>query len=219
MTFKDLILRLIREGNMVNKFLSKNYAFRTVKIIYNSSKKNFYSATLLLIAFSFIAPIQLIITKHLIDSLTNLNTINIEFIRMMVLFGVVLILANSKYLINIIGSYLWISSEIALQKAIIDKVKKLPLVNYEYAEFYDKIQRAKVGYNNAIGSTMMLISAVCITITSTVGIVIYISYIDIRSLWVISVLAIIKVFSFKIISKNTDEFRKISAVDYRYGNL
>jgi ATP-binding cassette subfamily B protein len=106
-----------------------------------------------------------------------------------------------------------------MQKAIMKKAEKLSLINYDYSGYYDILERAKASYNNAIGTTMMLIAAICITLISTLTIVGYLSTISLSIVFLLLFVLAIKLVSYKITSRRTQQFREAFTHDMRKNKL
>ena len=195
------------------------YILDTLKIVYKNSYKRFVLSILLLVIASLFTPLSLYTLNSLIKIASTEIAINYKSISIVLFFGITLLLSNSVYIINILGSYIWISSEIALQKSIIKKAEKLSLINYDYSEYYDILERGKASYSNAIGTAMMLIAAICITLISTLSIVGYLSTISMSFVFLMLLVLSLKLISYYIKSRSTQQFKEAITEDNRKNKL
>ena len=138
----------------------KNDVFRTFCIIYRESPRRFLLCVFLLIAVSTFSPLYLYSADRLISHLQSGSFEKPMIYMDVALFAFAILLTNSKGMVNLLGSYLWITAEIALQKALIKKAAFQPLICYDTPRLYERIERAMGSYGNAVGTVMMLISAV-----------------------------------------------------------
>ena len=145
-----------------------NYIWETIKIIYKGAPLRFLICIVLLICISLFFPLNLFAINLLVNTITSdWITIGVLF-SSGIFFVFTLLLMNSKSFINILGSYLWITAEISLQRALMKKASQKDLVFYDTPSFYKALEKAKQGYSHALGTTMMLLSTIFITVFSSV---------------------------------------------------
>ncbi len=142
------------------KTAKRNYLFLTIKIIYQNAPIRFLLCISMLVFTSLFSVLNLMATNHLTSKITHVPYVWDEVLPAAVLFCFTLLLNQSKSFINLLGSYLWITAELALQKALIQKAANKTMLFYDTPNSYQSIQKAKEGYKNAVGTTMMMISAV-----------------------------------------------------------
>lgn len=148
---------------------------------------------LLLIIIAIFPPLSMYILSLLIDLIYSSVSVN-QIIQIIILYFFSLVASNFLPLINLLGSYLWITAETALQETIINKVDNLNAKYFDCEEYYSSLELAKSSYTDAIGTTMMLISAICISIISVIFISSYLATIS----WIIP-FTLASILCFKII--------------------
>lgn len=163
--------------------MKNNYFFYTLKVIYHNAPGRFVLCLILLSIIASFPMINLMATNTLLMQLMATpfqlkGTLLAEFV-----FVISFLLLNSNSFVNLLGSYIWITAEIALQKALIKKAANKSLVYFDTPAFYESVEKAKTGYKNAVGTTMMLLSAIFISLLSVVLLAGYLVQID----WIICV--------------------------------
>lgn len=154
----------------MNKLLS---IFKTASIIYRESKIRLIVSVILLLMISLLPLLQLHATNLLVKEISGTNIQFVEATKSIIIYGLVILLCNSKTLVNILGSYLWITAEISLQKSIIDKASQKNMLFYDTPMSFRKLGKANEGYGYAVGNTMMFISTIFITVISFLSVTAY----------------------------------------------
>lgn len=196
--------------------MKNKYFFRTIKLIYNNAPFRLVTCILLLVLVSSFPMLNLVATEYMVESFTNIFISVNDFVVAVIFFILTLILNNTSSIINLLGSYIWISSEIALQKALINKASKKKLIFYETPEFYVSLQKAKEGYYSAVNTAMMMLSAVFISIFSVVLMVGYLMEIDWKITIVLVFITLINSLKFKTEAKNLQILRNKQASKKKY---
>ncbi len=193
--------------------MKKSYILQTIKVIFRESPYRFLSCIALLIFISLFSPFYLYSSNRLITHIQQGTMSNPILCWDVVLFISALLLVNAKPLINMLGSYLWITAEIALQKSILKKVSEKDLLFYDTPSLYQQVEKAMSSYGNAVGTVMMLISALFISAFSTVMICAYLS--SMNALFVLYMLAAvaIKLISFRKITNNVHSSRATQSAE------
>lgn len=106
-----------------------------------------------------------------------------------------------------LGSYIWITAEIALQSALIQKASKKTLIFFDTPSFYQNLEKAIEGYDHAIGTTMMLISAIFISLLSVVLLAGYLAQIDWRIAVTLALIVCIKSIAYGLETRNLQTLR------------
>lgn len=189
----------------------KNYVLRTVGIIWRESPLRLLLCILLLVIASLFSPIYLYAADRLITQLQIVDITAREVYADVLFFVFALLLNNSKALINLLGSYLWITAEIALQSALIKKAAQHPLIHYDTPCLYERIEKAMGSYGNAVGTVMMLISAVFISAFSAAVICGYLSSVNLVFAVVLLLAMGFKALSYRFASKNLRSMRTLQA--------
>lgn len=197
----------------------KKYVWETFEIIYKGAPAHFIVCIILLVLIALFAPLHLLAINTLINMLTGNNLSLDKFLYPFLFFIFTLILTNSKSVINLLGSYLWITAEISLQKALIKKATNKTLSFYDIPAYYDQLERAKEAYGNAVGTTMMLISAIFISLFSMLFITVYLSQISLGVTIALLFISTIKVVSYIYETKNLHTLRIKQAADIRNKEL
>lgn len=130
-------------------------------------------------------------------------------------FIITLLLNNARPFINILGSYLWISAELALQEALIGKAAGKPLSFYDTPSCYESLQKAMEGYKNAVGTTMMLVSAIFVSLLSTVLMAGYLGQVDWRITAALALIVCAKSLSYRIQTRRLQNLRERQAGDVK----
>lgn len=130
-------------------------------------------------------------------------------------FIITLLLNNARPFINILGSYLWISTELTLQEALIGKAAGKPLSFYDTPSCYESLQKAKEGYKNAVGTTMMLVSAIFVSLLSTVLMAGYLGQIDWRIMAAPALIVCAKGLSYRTQTRRLQGLRERQAGDVK----
>lgn len=187
---------------------------KTIRIIYDGSPKRFITCLILLSIVSLFSPLYLLAVNNLITALTNNFSVE-NIIGPLIFFMAMILITNSKRTINLLGSYLWITAEIALQKAIIQKATSKSLTFYDTPSFYNSLVKANQSYGTALSTTMMFISAVFVTTLSVLTMTAYLAQIY----WMIGT-ALLLMVGFKIISyvftaRNVQKLRNKQASEVR----
>lgn len=139
------------------------FILKTIKIIWNSSKLSFIATLLITFINGVILPINMIISKYLIDSVINtLSNKNMPkyrnevFMWLFIEFSVTIL----SYLINRINTYF---SDIQIKalnnhiaQLLIRKANELDLSYFENNDFYNKIEKAN---NQSAYSTMAIVNS------------------------------------------------------------
>ncbi|SMC27181.1 ATP-binding cassette, subfamily B [Clostridium acidisoli DSM 12555] len=139
------------------------FILKTIKIIWNSSRLSFIATLLITFINGVILPINMIISKYLIDSvistLSNKNMPkyrNEVFMWLFIEFSVTIL----SYLINRINTYF---SDIQIKalnnhiaQLLIRKANELDLSYFENNDFYNKIEKAN---NQSAYSTMAIVNS------------------------------------------------------------
>ena len=186
--------------------IKTNYIWETIKIIYKGSPLRFCVCILLLVFISTLNPLYIIAANRLINTLTVTYQLNI-LIYPFVFFILTLILNNSKSFINLLGSYLWITAEVSLQRALIEKTSKKNLSFYDTPSFYNNLERAKQGYGNAVGTTMMVISAIFISVFSVLFTIAFLVQVSMGIAILLIFIVGIKIVSYIFETKNLQTLR------------
>lgn len=161
----------------------------------------------MLILISSFPLLNLMATNALVTCMT-MPLLNVKTLAgLCVAFIVSLLLINSKPFINLLGSYIWITAEIALQSALIQKASKKTLIFFDTPSFYQNLEKAIEGYDHAIGTTMMLISAIFISLLSVVLLAGYLAQIDWRIAVTLALIVCIKSIAYGLETRNLQTLR------------
>lgn len=195
----------------IKKAVNKNYLFLTLKIIYQNAPIRLFLCICMLILTSFFSVLNLMATNDLTSKITHLPYTSSELFLSGIIFCLTLLLNNSKSFINILGSYLWITAELALQKALILKASNKTMLFYDTPNFYKSVQKAKEGYKNAVGTTMLLISAVTGSLLSIFFMAGYLLHINHQITLVLLVLVFLKGINYKAETFRSHKLREEQA--------
>ena len=190
---------------------SGSYVMKTLRIIYSGAPLNFIVCILLLLFISCFEPLSLMAISRFTDTLTEADLQESKIVWSAAFLILTLLLTNSKSLINLLGSYLWITSEIALQKLMIEKAASKPLLFYDTAAFYHRLERAKEGYGYAVSTVMMLISAVFISGCSFLWMMAYLATVNTRIVVALAAIVCMKCFSYLIETRALQNLRERQA--------
>ncbi len=193
------------------KTAKRNYLFLTIKIIYQNAPVRFLLCIGMLVFTSFFSVLNLMATNHLTDKITHVPYVWEETLFAAALFCLTLLLNQSKSFINLLGSYLWITAELALQRALIQKAANKTMLFYDTPNSYQSIQKAKEGYKNAVGTTMMLISAVTGSLLSVFFMAGYLWHINRQVVIVLLVLVALKGIHYRAETKRLHRLREEQA--------
>lgn len=193
--------------------MRKNYFFRTLGIIYQNAPVRFLVCVCMLIGTSAFPTLNLMAANALTARFVETPFRAEGLVWPGAAFFVTLLLNNAKAFINLLGSYLWITAEMALQGALVKKAADKPMLFYDTPEFYRSLQKAKEGYKNAVGTTMMLISAVFVSVLSVVFIAGYLSRIDYRMGAALAVLVVFKGIAYRSGTRGLQILRENQAED------
>lgn len=153
-----------------------------IKLLFQNGKRNLISAVGLLIVSSFLVPLQVISVNRLISCLER-QTGGREILFAVCALVLCMMLSNSSYLLNLLGTYLWITAETVIQKAIQDKAGRMGFIRFENQDYYSKLEKAKNSYGNAVAIAMMIISTIFVVVSSTAIIIGYIVVLNGGSIW------------------------------------
>ncbi len=196
-----------------------NYFLPTLQLICRNAPLRFLLCIGMLI---FIASFPLLNLMALNALMNRLTAVPFQAERLLgpgVAFAASLLLNNAKSLINLLGSYLWITAELALQGALMRKAADRPLIFYHTPEFYEGLQKAKEGYQSAVATTMMLISAVFISLVSVVLMAGYLAQIDSRITAALVLIVFAKSFAFWRETRSLQSLREAQAADIKTREL
>lgn len=130
-----------------------------------------------------------------------------------------LLFINSKSFMNLLGSHIWITAEIALQRELIKKASSKTLIFYDTPKFYQDLEKAKAGYSKAVATTMMLISAICISLLSMVLLAGYLGQLDWRITIALLLIISVKGIAYKIQTDALQTLRNKQAGDLKKKQL
>ncbi len=167
----------------------------------------------LLLLVSLFPLFKLVATNMLVQELTNGIQDFRRIILLIVVFCLSILLVNSTTFINLLGSYLWITAEMALQSAIIRKSIKKTLVFFDMEDYYKKLEKAKEGYSWAVGVTMMFISTLFIAVTSFLSMTWYLSKVNSTIVLILVFVIPLKLVSSWIVTTKMQYTRDILAED------
>ena len=199
--------------------MKNNYFLRTLRLIYQNSPIRFLLSIGMLIFISSFPLMNLMAVNALVDSLTASPFRPGDLVWPGTAFIVSLLLNNTRSLMNVLGSYIWITAELALQGALIRKAADRPMLFYDTPEFYESLQKAKEGYQNAVGTTMMLISAVFASLFSVLFMAGYLVKIDWRITAALVLIVLLKCLSFRFETRSLQTLRVKQAPDVKKRDL
>lgn len=203
----------------VGEYMKNNYFLRTLNLIYKNAPMRFLLSIGTLILISSFPLLNLMATNALITQMTA-RPLQIENLVIPSLaFIISLLLINSKSFMNLLGSYIWITAEIALQRALIQKASNKSLIFFDTPSFYQDLEKAKEGYGHAIGTTMMLISAIFISLLSVVLLAGYLAQIDWRITIALVLIVCIKIIAYGVETRNLQGLRSKQAGEIKKCDL
>lgn len=173
------------------------YMIKAMKFSFEDSPQRYVTIIILLLINALIPIIVLNTTKHIISELMNFTMDGTEIVFLLALYLLFQYLGSLKTIINAIGSYIWISTEIVLQKKLLHKIQEMPLISYDSELLYNKVVLAQKSYNNALQASMLAIVAFFLTTATFVGILSYIALIDVSLIVAVVILTIPQLISKK----------------------
>jgi len=195
--------------------MKNHYFFYTIKLICKNAPIRFLVCIGLLIFTSSFPLLNLMATNKVIARLTELPFQADALVYPGIAFVVTLLLNNAKPFFNMLGSYIWITAEMALQGALIRKAANKPLIFYDTPEFYESLTKAESGYKNALGTTMMLLSAIFVSLLSVIFMAGYLSQIDWRITISLGVIVLAKSIAYRTETRSLQALREKQAGDSR----
>lgn len=188
-----------------------SYILKTLHVIYRGSPVRFTVCIFLLIVISFFGPLNLIAISQLTETIAAPQLQLANPMTDTIFFLITMLLLNSKALVNLLGSYLWITAELSLQKALIEKAASKPLLFYDTPMFYKRLERAKEGYGYAISTVMMLISAIFISVFSFVWMTGYLVHLDFSLAAALVLIVCVKIISYILETRSLQALRERQA--------
>lgn len=152
-----------------------SYIWKTISIIYKESKARLLVSIFLLLLVSSFPFLKLVSVNLLVEELSKGTLDYYRILLFIFLYCAALFVSNSASFVNLLGSYLWITAEIALQNVIMKTTAEKNLDFFDHAGEYGKLSRAKEAYGSVVGVTMMFISTLFISFSSFVMIVSYLA--------------------------------------------
>lgn len=184
-----------------------SYIWKTVSIIYKENKLHLIAGIFLLLLVATFPFIKLVSINLLVDEISKETFDYYRILVLILFFCVSLFISNSASFVNLLGSYLWITAEIALQNVIIKATAKKSLAFFDNADDCKKLDKAKEGYGSAVGVTMMFISTFFISFASFVMILSYLAQINPKMVLALLIIIPIKVLSSLKVMKETQKLR------------
>lgn len=195
--------------------MKNHYFYFTIKLIYKNSPIRFLICIALLIFTSSFSLLNLMAINTLIKRLTESPFKPETLVYPGIAFVVTLLLNNAKSFLNMLGSYIWITAEMALQKALIRKAADKSLVFYDTPEYYESLTKAESGYKNALGTTMMLLSAVFVSLFSVIFMAGYLAQIDWRITVALAFIVLVKGIAYRMETHSLQALREKQAAGSR----
>ncbi len=184
-----------------------SYIWKTISIIYKENKLHLIAGIFLLLLVATFPFIKLVSINLLVDEISKEAFDYYRILVLILFFCVSLFISNSASFVNLLGSYLWITAEIALQNVIIKATAKKSLAFFDNADDCKKLDKAKEGYGSAVGVTMMFISTFFISFASFVMILSYLAQINPKMVLALLIIIPIKVLSSLKVMKETQKLR------------
>lgn len=184
-----------------------SYIWKTISIIYKENKVHLIAGIFLLLLVATFPFIKLVSINLLVDEISKEVFDYSKILFLILFFCVSLFISNSASFVNLLGSYLWITAEIALQNVIIKTTAKKSLAFFDNAEDCKKLDKAKEGYGSAVGVTMMFISTFFISFASFIMILSYLAQINPKMVLVLFIIIPIKVVSSLKVMKEAQKLR------------
>lgn len=181
------------------------YIGRTIAIIYRNAPYRFLVCILLIVLTSLFNPAAIVALERLISAVERMEG---SLWMPAMAFAGILLVSNAQNIFNALGSYLWITAEMAMQSELIDKANRKGLIHYESHALYGQIEQANQGYIHAVGNTMLLISTLCITALSTLWISAYLSGIHSSIAWVVLAIVAAKALEYVLLTRRNLAFRR-----------
>lgn len=184
-----------------------SYIWKTISIIYKENKSHLIAGIFLLLLVATFPFIKLVSINLLVDEISKEIFDYSKVLFLILFFCISLFISNSASFVNLLGSYLWITAEIALQNVIIKTTAKKSLAFFDNAEDCKKLDKAKEGYGSAVGVTMMFISTFFISFASFVMILSYLAQINPKMVLALFIIIPIKVVSSLKVMKEAQKLR------------
>lgn len=184
-----------------------SYIWKTISIIYKENKLHLIAGIFLLLLVATFPFIKLVSINLLVDEISKEIFDYSKVLFLILFFCISLFISNSASFVNLLGSYLWITAEIALQNVIIKTTAKKSLAFFDNAEDCKKLDKAKEGYGSAVGVTMMFISTFFISFASFVMILSYLAQINPKMVLALFIIIPIKVVSSLKVMKEAQKLR------------
>ena len=184
-----------------------SYIWKTISIIYKENKLHLIAGIFLLLLVATFPFIKLVSINLLVDEISKEAFDYYKILLLILFFCVSLFISNSASFVNLLGSYLWITAEIALQNVIIKTTAKKSLAFFDNADDCKKLDKAKEGYGSAVGVTMMFISTFFISFASFVMILSYLAQINPKMVLALFIIIPIKVLSSLKVMKEAQKLR------------
>lgn len=184
-----------------------SYIWKTISIIYKENKLHLIAGIFLLLLVATFPFIKLVSINLLVDEISKEVFDYSKVLFLILFFCISLFISNSASFVNLLGSYLWITAEIALQNVIIKTTAKKSLAFFDNAEDCKKLDKAKEGYGSAVGVTMMFISTFFISFASFVMILSYLAQINPKMVLALFIIIPIKVVSSLKVMKEAQKLR------------
>lgn len=184
-----------------------SYIWKTISIIYKENKVHLIAGIFLLLLVATFPFIKLVSINLLVDEISKEVFDYSKILLLILFFCVSLFISNSASFVNLLGSYLWITAEIALQNVIIKTTAKKSLAFFDNADDCKKLDKAKEGYGSAVGVTMMFISTFFISFASFIMILSYLAQINPKMVLALFIIIPIKVVSSLKVMKEAQKLR------------
>lgn len=166
------------------------YMLKSMKITFDDSPTRYVIIILLLLLNAIIPIVVLHTTKSIIGELMNTEIDGTNILLLLCFYLVFQYLGTLKTIINAIGSYIWISTEIVLQKKLLGKIQEIPLISYDSEFLYNRVVLAEKSYENALQSSLLALVAFFLTTSTFIGILGYLITIDLELIVVVIILTI-----------------------------
>lgn len=192
---------------------NSSYVMRTIKMLFTEAPLRMVVCVGLLIVAATFAPLSMVMINYIIKILCDGEVVKV--IPIIAGYSAILFLNNALPLINILGSYLWITAEIVLQKAIINKIDTLSAEYFDCEKYYSSLRLARESYGRAIGTTMMLVSALCLSALSLGMITTYLSTISWIVPIVLTVILLGKILIYNLIGIQTHQMQAAMSEEFK----
>jgi ABC-type bacteriocin/lantibiotic exporters, contain an N-terminal double-glycine peptidase domain len=184
-----------------------SYILKTISIIYKENKLHLISCIFLLLLVATFPFIKLVSINLLVDEISKESFDYYKILLLILFFCVSMFVSNSASFVNLLGSYLWITAEIALQNAIINTTAKKSLAFFDNADDCKKLDKAKEGYGRAVEITMKFISALFIFFVSFIMTLSYLAQINPKMVLALLLIVPLKVLSSLKVMKEAQKLR------------